>query len=281
MTEMPYFLEYRSSKSPNVLPTPGGEQGFGIIRRPSLPVQVCKTRVKSKTETMMRMKWMLTTFILIGMAALSGAAAYGQDNAPASGRSAAADKARSARESSSQWDIGGSFYEALTSSTGGNGTQQTPTNGMGGMAELRHIVKPLLGYEVSFGFNTADQAYAPRAGACGYACQNPPTKITGNAAQVSLDYVVSQKFGNLRPFAVAGVGVYIAVPGNTPLGNNTSIRGAYIFGGGVDYDVSRHLGIRAQFRDTMYKAPNTSSIYPATGVFTQSLEPMGGVYFRF
>ena len=280
MTETPYFLEYRTSKSPNVLPTPAVEQGLDLNREPSLPVQVSRTRVKSKTETMMRMKWMLTTFILIGMGALSGAAAYGQDNAPENGKNTAA-KARTAKESDSQWDIGGSFYEALTSGTSGNGTQQTPSNGMGGLAELRHIVKPLLGYELSFGFNTANQAYVPKAGACGFACQNPATAISGNAAQVSLDYLVSHKFGNLRPFAVAGVGVYIAVPGATPLGNNTSIRGAYIFGGGVDYEVSRHLGIRAQVRDTMYKAPNTSSIYPATGVFTQSLEPMGGVYFRF
>jgi len=229
----------------------------------------------------MRMKWMLTAFILSGVVALSGAAANGQDNAPASGKNGAAANARTARESSSQWDIGGSFYEALTSGTSGNGTQQTPSDGMGGMAELRHIVKPLLGYEMTFSFNTADQAYIPKAGACGYACQNPATKITGNAAQFALDYVASHKFGNLRPFAVAGVGVYIAIPGDTPLGNNTSIRGAYNFGGGVDFDLSRHLGIRAQVRDTMYKAPNTSSIYPATGVFTQSIEPMGGIYFRF
>ena len=281
MTETPYFLEYRSSKSPNVLPTLGGEQGFGIPRQPSLPVRVCRTRVKSNSEKMMRTKWMLTTFILIGMAALSGAAAYGQDDAPASAKSAPAAKARTAKESDSQWDVGASFYEALTSGTSGNGTKQTPSNGIGGMVEVRHIVKPLLGYEISVNVNTADQAYVPRAGACSFACQNPATAIPGNAAQVALDYVVSHKFGNLRPFAVAGVGVYIAIPGATPFGNNTSIRGAYIFGGGVDFDFSSHLGIRAQVRDSMYKAPNTSSIYPATGVFTQSIEPMGGVYYRF
>jgi hypothetical protein len=237
--------------------------------------------VKSNSEKMMRTKWMLTTFILIGMAALSGAAAYGQDDAPASAKSAPAAKARTAKESDAQLDVGASFYEALTSGTSGNGTQQTPSNGMGGMLEIRQIVKPLVGYELAFGFNTADQAYVPKAGACAFVCQNPAAAISGNAAEVALNYVVSKKFGNLRPFAVAGAGVYIAIPGPTPFGNNTSIRGAYDFGGGVDFDFSRHLGVRAQVRDFLYKAPNVSSIYPATGVFTQSLEPMGGVYYRF
>lgn len=229
----------------------------------------------------MQKKWTLTTFILIGIAALTGAAAYGQADAPAGEQSGSAPQARTARESSSQWDIGASFYEALTSGTSGTGTQQTPSNGLGGMAELRHIVNPFVGYEMTVSFNLADQAYAPKAGACGLVCQNPPVSLTGNATEVALNYVVSHKMGNIRPFAVGGLGVLIAVPGSTPLGNNTSIRGAYIFGGGVDFDLTARIGVRAQVRDTMYKAPNTSSIYPATGVFTQSIEPMGGFYFRF
>jgi hypothetical protein len=281
MTETPYFLEYRSSKSPNVLPTSGGEPGFGSARDPVLPVQVCKAKVKSNTETKMQKKWMLTTFILVGMAALIGAAAYGQDDAPASGKTGAAAKARTARESQSQWDIGASFYEALTNGTSGHGTQQTPSNGMGGLAEVRHIVNPLFGYELAVSVNLADQAYAPKAGACALACQNPAVSLSGKATEVALNYVVSHKVGHLRPFVVGGLGFFISIPGSTPLGNNTSIRGAYIAGGGVDFDLSSHFGVRAQVRDTFYKAPNVSSIYPATGVFTQSLEPMGGFYYRF
>jgi hypothetical protein len=134
---------------------------------------------------------------------------------------------------------------------------------------------------MAFSFNPADQAYAPKSGACALDCQNPATKITGNAAQISIDYVASYKTGNLRPFVVAGVGFFIAIPGATPFGNNTSVRGAYDYGGGVDYSFSPHLGIRAQVRGNLYKAPNTSSIYPATGGFTQTLEPMGGVFYRF
>jgi hypothetical protein len=171
----------------------------------------------------------------------------------------------------------------MTNATGGNGTKQTPTNAPGGLVELRHIQNSFVGYEMAFSFNPADQSYAPNGLSCGLVCgnPNPPTKITGNAAEISLDYVVSKRIGNLRPFAVGGLGFYIAIPGATPYGNNTAIRPVYVFGGGTDYNFGSHLGVRVQVRENMYKAPNTSSIYPATGVFTYSLEPMGGVFCRF
>jgi opacity protein-like surface antigen len=222
---------------------------------------------------------MLTAFILIGIAALTGAA-QDQADAPARGKTGTAP-ARAAAGPLPQFDIGASGYYALTSSSSGAGLTQTPTNAVGGTFELRYIASPLVGLEMTFAFNPADQAYAPKTGACGLTCQNPATKISGDAIVASLDYIVSKKIGNLRPFAVGGLGVYVAIPGATPYGNNTSLRGAYTFGGGVDYDLGSHLGIRGQFRDILYKAPNTSAIYPATGGFTQSLEPMGGIFYRF
>ena len=230
----------------------------------------------------MRMKWMLTTFILFGMTALTGAAARGQAGTPASEQTGGAAGERVAPAAKRpQTDVGLSVYEAFTSATSGNGTQQTPTNSLGGMLEVRHIVNSLVGYEMTFSVNPAKQAYAPKTGACALVCQNPPATITANATEIALDYVVSHKFGNLRPFAVGGLGFFVSIPGATPYGNNTSVRPVYVYGGGLDYNLSSHLGIRAQVRGNTYKAPNISSIYPATGVFTRSLEPMGGVYYRF
>jgi hypothetical protein len=222
---------------------------------------------------MMRMKWMLTTFILTGMAALTCAAAHGQAGPAA--------KEKVGVQSGRQTDIGGSFYRTFTSSVTGMGTVQTPTDSEGGLLEVRHIASPLVGYEMAFSFNPADQAYAPKAGACALVCQNPVTKITGNAAEFTADYVASYKTGNLRPFLVGGLGVFITIPGATPLGNNTSIRGVYVYGGGLDWSFGKHLGVRVQYRGNLYKAPNVSSIYPATGMWTQSGEPMGGIFYRF
>ena len=219
-------------------------------------------------------KWMLTTFMLIGIAALTSVAAIAQDNAAQQAKPASAP-------SYSQIDIGGSFYKTLVGNTSGMGLNQTPSDGWGGMFEGRHIVSPWVGYELAVGFNTGGQAYAPIPGACKLTCQTPAVKIGTKEISTSIAWIPSYKFGNLRPFGVAGLGVFISVPDSTPLGNNTSIRSAYVYGGGADYDVSPHFGIRGQIRGMYYKAPNVSSIYPANGQYTQTLMPMGGVYYRF
>lgn len=227
----------------------------------------------------MQMKWKLMTLAMVATMALTGAA-KAQDSAPADGKTGTATTRR-AVESSSQTDVGVSGFFAMTSGTSGLGTKQTPSNGAGGLVEVRHISSPLLGYELAYSNGVANQKYEPETGACKLTCQNPTIKLDSKSTSVAIDYVVSKKMGNLRPFAVAGVGFFIVSPGTTPYGNNTSIRGAYNYGGGVDYAFSKHLGVRAQFRGNLYKAPNTSQIYPATGKFTQSLEPMGGVFYRF
>ena len=114
----------------------------------------------------MRMKWMLTTLIVIGMTALTGAAAHGQ---------AAATKPAAADRSGVETDAGVSGYATFTSGTSGAGVVQTPSNSYGGMIEVRQLRSDWLGYEAAFNFNPADQKYAPKTGACQLACSNPVT----------------------------------------------------------------------------------------------------------
>src|ERR1035441_4489276 len=91
---------------------------------------------------MMRKNWILTTFILFGMAALTGAAAGGQAGAPQNAQSGNAPSERAAAVKHTQTDVGLSGYATFTSATHGNGTLQTPSNSGGGMLELRQILSP-------------------------------------------------------------------------------------------------------------------------------------------
>lgn len=221
-------------------------------------------------------KLMLTTYILIGMAALTGVAAFAQDTAAPTPQ-----PKRAVAPGYHRVDIGGSFYQTFVSSSTGMGLKQTPSSGMGGLFEGRYLASPLLGVEMAVGFHSADQKFEPIPGACRLTCQNPVVAITATQVETMINYVPSHQFGKLRVFGVAGTGVVITVPGATLYGNNTSIRGAYDYGGGLDYDINNHWGIRGQYRGIYYKAPNISSIYPATGQFTNIGMPMGGVYYRF
>jgi len=205
----------------------------------------------------MRMKWMLTALIAMGLAVPMSAAAQ------------------------RQFDIGASVNQSMTAASSGNGTLDTPTNGLGGLLEIRYIQKPLLGLEFVYGMNEMDTTFSPKTGACGYVCSQPITKLSVKANNVAFDYVPSRSFGKLRVFALAGVGFNITSATATTYGVREVIRGAYNFGGGVDYTLTTHIGVRAQFRDFLFKAPNNSSLYPATGIMTYSAQPMGGIYYKF
>jgi hypothetical protein len=230
---------------------------------------------------MMQMKWMQAVVALLTIAAWSGAAAQDQSSATAQAQPNAATQAREHAASESQFDLGVNFYEVFNNATSGLGTQQTPKNTAGGMVEARYIVAPFVGFEITYSYYSASQTFAPEAGACAYTCANQVTKLSAKENELGLDYVASKKLGNLRPFAVGGIGFFITAPGNSTYNINTVVRPTFIFGGGADWAFLPHFGIRGQFRDNLYKAPNLSTLYPATGQYTQSAEPMGGVYFAF
>ncbi len=232
----------------------------------------------------MRLKWVLTAFVPTGLIAVScvaGVAQGGATGAPAQTNRQAAPAAPPYAET----DVAGSGYEALTSSNTGNGVVEKPTNGAGGMLELRHIHSPFIGYEINYSFNPANASFAPTATGCGYVCQLPPQTITSHGSVLGLDWVVSAKHGNLRPFLVGGLGFFIDYPTTFPKGttyaNNDVVRPDYLYGGGVDWGFSSHLGVRLQYRGNIYKAPNISHFYPATGQFTQTAMPMAGIFYRF
>lgn len=205
----------------------------------------------------MRMKWIEIAAVLFGVFVLGGAVA------------------------NAQFTVAGSFYDSFNGGTKtGNGTVQTSPSALGGMMELRNTQKnPLIGYELSYSFNPANQTYAPQAGNCGYQCGNAPETVDGSANQVGLAWVPSMKVGNLRPFGVAGVGFYI----NTPKVNigylNTTVRPMWIYGIGVDWGLLPHAGLRLQYRGETFKAPNLDDRYNTTGVFTNASMPMVGFYF--
>jgi hypothetical protein len=204
----------------------------------------------------MRKKWMLTA-VLTGFAALNGAAARGQFN------------------------LGASFYRTFTQSSSGNGTQQTPTDSYGGMLEGRQIRSPFVGYELGFALAPDNQTFAPKTGACGFVCENKPTDLTVKDLEFAGDWIVSAKISVLRPFILGGLGVVVSVPSNGALDTNTVPRVAYVGGGGADIALQRRYGLRLQYRDSFYKAPNLLPVYLPTGKYIQLAEPMFGFYINF
>jgi opacity protein-like surface antigen len=185
-----------------------------------------------------------------------------------------------AQAQETQIDFGGSVYEAFMSSSTGHGVTQTPKNSMGGLFELHYLKSRYLGLGGSLSFNSVKETFASTPNStCGNAC--PTTTVTGKAIVFDFDWIPSVKIGRLRPFGIAGLGLSV-IPGNLSTYTvNTVMRPTYVFGGGVDYSLTSRLGVRGEYRYNLYKAPNLSTVFQATGAYTGTSEPMGGVFYVF
>jgi opacity protein-like surface antigen len=186
-----------------------------------------------------------------------------------------------------QTDVALSLYGAFGGSTSGNGTAQSPANSAGGLLELRHISNPLVGYDITYSYNRDNQTYKPYEYACpvgvtpGSGCPPSPASVSANAHQLSGDWVVSVHARNLRPFALAGVGLLLNEPAGSQSDTTSSTKPVIIYGAGLDWGLLPHIGLRFQYRGNLYHAADLSTVFSSTGKFTQTAEPMIGAYLRF
>src|ERR1019366_3820753 len=105
---------------------------------------------------------------------------------------------------------------------------------------------------------------------------------------VTADYIASLnlKMTGLRPFALAGGGPFRKVSSRrqnyctfffstrNPIPHSTTDKPVFVYGGGVDWTLLPHIGLRLQYRGNLYKAPNLTKLFTSTGVFTHTAEPM-------
>ncbi|HKF48043.1 MAG TPA: outer membrane beta-barrel protein [Terracidiphilus sp.] len=187
-------------------------------------------------------------------------------------------------DSISRTDLGLSVYGSFPQQTTGNGVVQSPANSAGGLFEVRHISNPILGFEGTYSFNHADQTIheliAVTCPAPPNPCPAPIQTIKSNAHEVTADWVPSVHFVNARIFGVLGLGALFNVPGSNQSDTKTSTKMVYVYGGGLDWGLLPHFGIRGQYRGNLFSAPDVSTLYTSSKAFTHTAEPMIGIYLR-
>jgi opacity protein-like surface antigen len=179
---------------------------------------------------------------------------------------------------SAQTSVGVSLYGAFSGTTTGNGVVESPSNSAGGLIELRHISNPIFGYEATYSYNRANQAYRCNGTSCPVLT---PATVPANAHEVTVDWVPSVHVGNLRPFGVLGVGLLLNEPTGNQTNTSSSTRAVYVYGAGLDIGLLPHFGLRAQYRGNLYKSPDLSKLYTSSNAFRHTAEPMIGAYFSF
>ncbi len=87
-------------------------------------------------------------------------------------------------------------------------------------------------------------------------------------------------FRNVRPFALAGGGLMVFDARNT-FASGSQERGTFVYGGGFDVPVVRHVGLRAEYRGFLYKPPDFDTSVLKIDKFTHAAVPSAGLVFNF
>ncbi|WP_263383786.1 hypothetical protein [Granulicella arctica] len=151
---------------------------------------------------------------------------------------------------------------------------QKPSQTLGALVTVRYTKSPYLGAEFNYGYARYTQNFS--------------SYITGgaqtNASEYTVGYVAhTPKIFGISTFASAGAGslAFRATPGGGQ-GLPTQARAAYYYDAGVeDSIISSHFGIRAQFRQVFFLAPDFGQNYLTIKQRQITTEPAVGFYIHF
>jgi opacity protein-like surface antigen len=151
---------------------------------------------------------------------------------------------------------------------------QNGSNTFGALVTLRYTKSPYMGLE----FNYTYARYT----------QNFSAYINGgaqtNASEYSFGYVAHppHEFFGTKPFIAGGAGstAFRPTPGGGQ-GLKAQARMTYYYAAGIEKDVTEHFGVRAQIRQTFFKAPDFGQNYLTILKYTWTFEPGFGFVVHF
>jgi hypothetical protein len=153
-----------------------------------------------------------------------------------------------------------------------------PSDTAGAVVTLRYTVSPFVGFEFNYGYARYTDLFTPFG-------SQPNGGVQQNASEYTFGYVVHSKkqYFGVTPFASGGAGTTVFRP--TPGGGLAlpeQARATYYVSVGAETTVlSPHFGIRAQYRQVFFKAPDFETNYLTIQQHTTTYEPGFGFFLRF
>ena len=142
----------------------------------------------------------------------------------------------------------------------------------------RYHINRWLAAEGDYGFDRNTQKYFGSFG---------QSRVQANVHTVTGDLVVKLPLPikRLSPYALAGGGSLIFDPtgnrGGTIPGAGSQGRGAFLYGAGADYALTRHFSLRAEYRGYVYKDTDFGLRALDTNSWTHTAQPSAGIVFHF
>jgi opacity protein-like surface antigen len=159
-----------------------------------------------------------------------------------------------------------------------NGTIEHSTNTGGFLVNYRFHINGWLAAEASYGYNrNTQQSYTPGGN---FGIQTNVHQATG-AMVVDLPVSVHR----MRPYVLAGAGALVFDPtgnaGGFVGGAQRQARPAFVYGGGVDYRLVRHVALRLEYRGFVYDRPDFGIVALSSNITSHTAEPSAGLVFHF
>src|SRR5579863_4085873 len=188
------------------------------------------------------------------------------------GIAALALPAFSQSESPEKNEVSVQAFGSFVKSTTENGIRNSATNSGGVLGSYRYFFNEHNGVEANYGYSLNTQSYGSSAGALG---------VKSYSHELSAAYVFRVPMRKFTPFVLAGAGGLIFDPKDF-VGASSQSRAAFVYGGGADFNLSRHVFVRAEYRSFVYNSPT----YGLTALdggdrVTHRAEPSLGFGYRF
>jgi opacity protein-like surface antigen len=159
-----------------------------------------------------------------------------------------------------------------------NGTLEHSTNSGGLLLNYRFHINGWLAAEASYGYDRNTQESFTSGG--NFGVRTNVHQATG-ALVVNIPVYVAR----MRPYVLAGAGALVFDPtgnaGGFVSGAQDQARAAFVYGGGVDYRLVRHVSLRLEYRGYVYERPDFGIAAFSSNVTTHTAVPSAGVVLHF
>jgi len=162
----------------------------------------------------------------------------------------------------------GSFVRSTTD----NGVENKATHSGGVLGSYRYFFNAHHGVEANYGYSLNTQSYGSTDGLVG---------VKSYSHEISAAYVFRMPMHRFTPFVLAGAGGLIFDPKDFA-GASSQTRATFVYGGGADFNLSKRIFLRAEYRGFVYNSPT----FELTGLanadrITHRAEPSVGFGYRF
>ncbi len=169
---------------------------------------------------------------------------------------------------------GSGFFQKQTTA---NGITNEPTNSGGVMAGYRFNLKNWLAIEGDYDYFRNHQTFS---GSSGTTFMPMNVHAATGTAIVKLPSFRVPAVKIVSPFVLAGGGAMFFAPRGGSVSNEQT-RGAFVYGGGFDVPMAKHIVLRAQYRGFVYKTPDFEMTSLKVDKYTHSAVPSAGLVFTF